>query len=58
MSRRYLERMSGRVAEGANGLVKLWRAKLEHGLVDAFDAGLDIQLATMVSAGFYMKIRC
>lgn len=49
MSRRYLERMSARISAGANGLVRLWKAK--YGLVGSgtFNAGLDIHLATMVS---------
>ncbi|CAE6458114.1 unnamed protein product, partial [Rhizoctonia solani] len=47
MSRRYLERMSGRIAAGANDLVKLWKAKSELVGAGAFDADLDLQLATM-----------
>ncbi|KAH7339906.1 cytochrome P450 [Rhizoctonia solani] len=47
MSRRYLERMSGRIAAGASDLVKLWKAKSETIGSGAFDADLDLQLATM-----------
>lgn len=48
MSKRYLERMSVRVAAGACSLVRLWRAKdLTGGR--AFNADLDLKLATMVS---------
>ncbi|CUA66567.1 Cytochrome P450 86A1 [Rhizoctonia solani] len=47
MSRRYLERMSGRIAAGANDLVRLWKAKSEIVGSGAFDAELDLQLATM-----------
>lgn len=46
MSRRYLERMSARVSEGASRLVKLWKAKSGL-LAGTFDAEMDIQLATM-----------
>ncbi|KDN45535.1 hypothetical protein RSAG8_04859, partial [Rhizoctonia solani AG-8 WAC10335] len=48
MSRRYLERMSGPIAFGANELAGLWRAK--HALVgsSAFDVVLDFHLASMV----------
>lgn len=49
MSKRYLERMSLRVAAGACDLVKLWAAKLDLVGERAFDADLDLQLATMVS---------
>jgi hypothetical protein len=49
MSRRYLERMSIRIASGANDLVKLWSAKTQALGSTAFDAELDLQLATMVS---------
>ncbi|KAH7334115.1 cytochrome P450 [Rhizoctonia solani] len=47
MSRRYLERMSGRISAGASNLIKLWAVKTN--IVDscAFDAGSDIQLSTM-----------
>ncbi|QRW08559.1 cytochrome P450 family protein [Ceratobasidium sp. AG-Ba] len=47
MSRRYLERMSCRISAGATNLVRLWSQKI--GLVGpmAFDADMDLQLATM-----------
>ncbi|CAE6368019.1 unnamed protein product [Rhizoctonia solani] len=51
MSRRYLERMSGRISAGANGLVKLWQAKTDVVGSCAFDAGPDIQLSTMDTMG-------
>ncbi|CAE6374597.1 unnamed protein product [Rhizoctonia solani] len=47
MSKRYLERMSDRIASGANDLVKLWTAKVRVVGSAAFDADLDLQLATM-----------
>ncbi|CAE6443891.1 unnamed protein product [Rhizoctonia solani] len=47
MSRRYLERMSVRITTGADNLIKLWGAKLEATGFSTFEAGLDIQLATM-----------
>ncbi|KAF8758714.1 Cytochrome P450 [Rhizoctonia solani] len=47
MSRRYLERMSVRVAMGASDLMKLWDEKLGTVGSCAFEAGIDIQLATM-----------
>ena len=49
MSKRYLERMSVRVADGANNLARLWGAKLGLAGARAFNADLDLQLATMVS---------
>ena len=58
MSKRYLERMSTRIAAGASDLVRLWNAKAD--LIGpgggAFDADLDLQLATMVSRGFLSLI--
>jgi hypothetical protein len=48
MSRRYLERMSVRIAAGANSLVGLWKAKNTLIGSRAFNAELDLQLATMV----------
>ncbi|CAE6426039.1 unnamed protein product [Rhizoctonia solani] len=47
MSRRYLERMSGRILTGAHSLIDLWNAKVDIAGSRAFEAGLDIQLATM-----------
>ncbi|KDN35291.1 hypothetical protein RSAG8_11726, partial [Rhizoctonia solani AG-8 WAC10335] len=47
MSRRYLERMSVHIVAGANNLIRLWDAKVEIAGSCAFEAGLDIQLATM-----------
>ncbi|CAE6448841.1 unnamed protein product [Rhizoctonia solani] len=47
MSRRYLERMSDRIADGASELVKLWKAKSELVGSGTFDADFDLQLATM-----------
>ncbi|KAF8599423.1 cytochrome P450 [Ceratobasidium sp. AG-I] len=47
MSKRYLERMSARIADGANSLARLWSAKLDLAGSSAFDADLDLQLATM-----------
>ncbi|KAH7334113.1 cytochrome P450 [Rhizoctonia solani] len=47
MSRRYLERMSTRISTSANNLAKLWKAKMNIAGACAFDACLDIQLATM-----------
>ncbi|CUA76947.1 Cytochrome P450 4V2 [Rhizoctonia solani] len=47
MSRRYLERMSVRIVAGANNLVRLWSAKVDIVGSRAFEAGLDVQLATM-----------
>ncbi|KAF8598831.1 cytochrome P450 [Ceratobasidium sp. AG-I] len=47
MSKRYLDRMFTRIAGGANNLARLWGAKLELVGVGAFDADLDLQLATM-----------
>ncbi|KAG8714346.1 hypothetical protein FRC11_008830 [Ceratobasidium sp. 423] len=49
MSRRYLERMCGRIAFGANELVGLWRTKYALVGSAAFDAALDFHLATMDS---------
>ncbi|CAE6439234.1 unnamed protein product [Rhizoctonia solani] len=49
MSRRYLERMSSRVAFGANELVGLWRAKFALVGNSAFDAASDFHMATMDS---------
>ncbi|KAF8598830.1 cytochrome P450 [Ceratobasidium sp. AG-I] len=49
MSKRYLERMSGRITAGANNLARLWGAKMD--LTESggrvFDADLDLQLANM-----------
>lgn len=50
MSKRYLERMSARIYAGASNLAKLWDAKSDLVGVGAFDADLDLQLATMVSS--------
>ncbi|GAB1524657.1 hypothetical protein RhiTH_007811 [Rhizoctonia solani] len=47
MSRRYLERMSGRIASAANDMTRLWDAKIRVVGSAAFDADLDLQLATM-----------
>ncbi|EUC66964.1 cytochrome P450 family protein [Rhizoctonia solani AG-3 Rhs1AP] len=47
MSRRYLERMSGRVAFGANELLGLWRAKFALVGSSAFDVASDFHMATM-----------
>ncbi|CAE6423362.1 unnamed protein product [Rhizoctonia solani] len=47
MSRRYLERMSERIAAGANDLVGLWQAKYTLVGCSAFDPVLDFHLATM-----------
>ncbi|GAB1524644.1 hypothetical protein RhiTH_007798 [Rhizoctonia solani] len=47
MSRRYLERMSGRIASAANDLARLWDAKIRVVGSAAFDADSDLQLATM-----------
>ena len=49
MSKRYLKRMSARIAIGASNLARLWGAKLELVDVGAFEADLDLQLANMVS---------
>ncbi|CAE6436606.1 unnamed protein product [Rhizoctonia solani] len=49
MSKRYLERMSGRIAFCASELVRLWKAKCALVGSDAFDADLDLHLATMDS---------
>ncbi|CAE6443581.1 unnamed protein product [Rhizoctonia solani] len=51
MSKRYLERMSGRISTGADNLVKLWQAKTQIIGSCAFDAGPDIQLSTMDTMG-------
>lgn len=59
MSKRYLGRMSARVAAGANNLVRLWSAKRD--LIGpggrAFDADLDLQLANMVSLNLQCYFR-
>ncbi|KAG9119284.1 hypothetical protein FRC07_005756 [Ceratobasidium sp. 392] len=47
MSRRYLERISSRLSAGANNLVQLWMRKVELMGEVAFDADMDLQLATM-----------
>ncbi|KAF8694126.1 cytochrome P450, partial [Rhizoctonia solani] len=47
MSRRYLERMSGRIASAANDMARLWEAKIRVVGSAAFNADLDLQLATM-----------
>nr|AVZ23856.1 cytochrome P450 [Thanatephorus cucumeris]QDJ74242.1 cytochrome P450-2 [Thanatephorus cucumeris] len=47
MSRRYLERMSERIAAGANDLVGLWQAKYTLVGCSAFDPVSDFHLATM-----------
>ncbi|KAG8746639.1 hypothetical protein FRC10_004242 [Ceratobasidium sp. 414] len=47
MSRRYLERMSTRISAGANNLARLWVRKVELAGDVAFDADMDLQLATM-----------
>ncbi|KAF8597485.1 cytochrome P450 [Ceratobasidium sp. AG-I] len=47
MSNRYLERMSARIITGASNLARLWSAKLDLVGAAAFDADLDLQLATM-----------
>ncbi|KAF8597484.1 cytochrome P450 [Ceratobasidium sp. AG-I] len=47
MSKRYLERMSTRIITGASNLTRLWGAKLDLAGAGAFDADLDLQLATM-----------
>ncbi|KAF8597491.1 cytochrome P450 [Ceratobasidium sp. AG-I] len=47
MSNRYLEKMSVRIAAGASNLARLWGAKLALVGTGAFDADLDLQLATM-----------
>ncbi|KAG8723104.1 hypothetical protein FRC09_004703 [Ceratobasidium sp. 395] len=47
MSRRYLERMSTRISAGANNLVRLWMRKVELLGSVAFNADMDLQLATM-----------
>lgn len=49
MSKRYLERMSVRIAAGARNLVRLWGAKSDLVGERVFKADLDLQLATMVS---------
>ncbi|CAE7211660.1 unnamed protein product [Rhizoctonia solani] len=51
MSKRYLERMSGRISAGTDNLVKLWKAKMRIVGSCAFDAGTDIQLSTMDTMG-------
>ncbi|CAE6466128.1 unnamed protein product [Rhizoctonia solani] len=51
MSRRYLERMSERIAFGANQLVRLWEAKYALVGSAAFEADLDFHFATMDSIG-------
>ncbi|CUA66566.1 Cytochrome P450 4V2 [Rhizoctonia solani] len=48
MSKRYLERMSERIAFGANQLVRLWEAKYALVGSAAFEADLDFHFATMV----------
>ncbi|KAF8752778.1 Cytochrome P450 [Rhizoctonia solani] len=47
MSRRYLERMLGRIDASANNLVKFWRAKADITGSHCFEADLDIHLASM-----------
>ncbi|KAF8598832.1 cytochrome P450 [Ceratobasidium sp. AG-I] len=47
MSNRYLERMSTRIAAGTSNLARLWGKKLDLVGGGAFDADLDLQLATM-----------
>ncbi|EUC59461.1 cytochrome P450 family protein [Rhizoctonia solani AG-3 Rhs1AP] len=47
MSQRYLKRMSVRIAAGANDLARLWDAKIDIVGLSTFEAGLDIQLATI-----------
>ncbi|KAG9076153.1 hypothetical protein FRC06_009672 [Ceratobasidium sp. 370] len=47
MSRRYLERMSTRISAGANDLARFWVRKVELAGDTAFDADMDLQLATM-----------
>ncbi|KAF8608400.1 cytochrome P450 [Ceratobasidium sp. AG-I] len=49
MHRRYLSRMAIHVSAGANGLVNLWKRKLQLAKGHTFEAGYDIQLATMDS---------
>jgi len=48
MSKRYLARMSNRIASSANEIVGLWQAKYALVGNSAFDVGLDFNLATMV----------
>jgi hypothetical protein len=57
MSRRYLERMSTRISAGASNLVRLWRRKIELVGQKAFDADMDLQLATMVSGAWVFEGR-
>ncbi|KAH7339903.1 cytochrome P450 [Rhizoctonia solani] len=47
MSRRYLERMFGRITLGANKLVGLWQSKYALVGSSAFDVALDFHLVTM-----------
>ncbi|EUC66959.1 cytochrome P450 family protein [Rhizoctonia solani AG-3 Rhs1AP] len=49
MSRHYLERMSGRIAFGANELVRFWNAKYALVGGTAFEADMDFHMATMDS---------
>lgn len=49
MSKRYLERMSGRITLCANELVRLWKAKCTLADSAAFEADLDLHMATMDS---------
>ncbi|KAH7339907.1 cytochrome P450 [Rhizoctonia solani] len=49
MSKRYLERMSGRITFCADELVRLWKAKCILVGSSAFDVDLDLHLATMDS---------
>ncbi|CUA66565.1 Cytochrome P450 1A2 [Rhizoctonia solani] len=49
MSKRYLERMSERIAFGATELIRLWEAKYALVGSTAFEADLDFHFATMDS---------
>ncbi|KAG8746238.1 hypothetical protein FRC12_014332, partial [Ceratobasidium sp. 428] len=47
MTRRYLERMSGRISDGASHLVRLWTRKVELLGTRPFDAHEDLNLAIL-----------
>ena len=56
MHRRYLSRMAVHVSAGANGLVNLWKKKIQLAKDCAFETGFDIQLATMVRVGIRSSV--
>ncbi|CAE6352496.1 unnamed protein product [Rhizoctonia solani] len=58
MSRHYLERMSGRIAFGANELVRFWNAKYALVGGTAFEADMDFHMATMVRYSLRWYFKC